>query len=117
MLGGGSVLSIFELHGEGKGIKEISRELGFSRNTVRKYLRTREVPKRKPAPPRPSILDPYKEKIFELINKGVWNCVVIKREIQKLGYTGGITILKDFVHPFRALRQPEAVMEVRDRAR
>ena len=42
-------MSIFELHGEGKGIKEISRELGFSRNTVRKYLRTREVPKRKPA--------------------------------------------------------------------
>ena len=103
-------MSIFELHGEGKGIKEISRELGFSRNTVRKYLRTREVPKRKPAPPRPSILDPYKEKILELINKGVWSCLVIKREIQRLGYTGGITILKDFVHPFRALKQPEAVM-------
>lgn len=103
-------MSIFELHGEGKGIKEISRELGFSRNTVRKYLRAREVPKRKPALPRPSILDPYKEKILELINKGVWSCVVIKREIQRLGYTGGITILKDFVHPFRALRQPEAVM-------
>ena len=50
MLGGGSVLSIFDLHGEGKGIKEISRELGFSRNTVRKYLRAREVPERKPAP-------------------------------------------------------------------
>jgi transposase len=110
MLGGGSVLSIFELHGEGKGIKEISRELGFSRNTVRKYLRAREVPERKPAPRRPSILDPYKEKVLELINKGVWNCVVIKREIEKLGYSGGITILKDFVQPFRVRRQPEAVM-------
>jgi len=35
---------------------------------------------------------------------------VIKREIEKLGYFGGITILKDFVHPFRVRRQPEAVM-------
>jgi transposase len=110
MLGGGSVLSIFELHGSGKGIKEISRELGVSRNTVRKYLRVREVPERKPAPKRPSLLDPYKEKVLELVGKGVLNCVVILREIRQLGYPGGISILKEFVHPFRALRQPEAVM-------
>jgi transposase len=110
MLGGGSVLSIFELHGGGKSIKEISRELGFSRNTVRKYLRLREMPERKPAPARPSVLDPYKEKVFELVQKDVWNCVVILRELRQLGYPGGISILKEYVHPFRALRQPEAVM-------
>lgn len=103
-------MSIFELHGSGKGIKEISRELGVSRNTVRKYLRVREVPERKPAPKRPSLLDPYKEKVLELVGKGVLNCVVILREIRQLGYPGGISILKEFVHPFRALRQPEAVM-------
>lgn len=110
MLGGGSVLSIFELHGKGKSIKEISRELGFSRNTVRKYLRLKEIPERKAAPPRGSMLDPYKEKVLELLNKGVWNCVVILRELRKLGYPGGISILKEYVHPFRALRAPEAVM-------
>jgi transposase len=103
-------LSIFELHGGGKSLKEISRELGFSRNTVRKYLRLREILERKPAPARPSVLDPYKEKVFELVQKDVWNCVVILRELRQPGYPGGISILKEYVHPFRALRQPEAVM-------
>jgi hypothetical protein len=107
---GGSVLSLFELHGRGKSIKEICRELGVSRNAVRKYLRLREVPEQKLAPARPSVLDPYKEKVLELVKKGLWNCVVILWELRQLGYTGGFSILKEFVHPFRALRQPEAVM-------
>lgn len=110
MLGGGSVLNIFELHGEGKGIKEIARELGLSRNTVRKYLRLQAIPERKSAAAKQSILEPYKDKVLELIQKGVWNCAVIQREIGQLGYTGGITTVKDFVHPFRALKQPNAVM-------
>lgn len=110
MLGGGSVLSIFELHGAGKGIKEIARELGVSRNTVRKYLRSREVPERKEGPPRASILDPYKEKVMELLGKGVLNCVVILRELRQLGYTGGISILKEFVHPLRPARGLQPVM-------
>lgn len=32
-------MSIFKLQGEGKGIKQIARELDISRNTVRKYIR------------------------------------------------------------------------------
>jgi transposase len=110
MLGGGSVLSIFELHGRGKGVKEIARQLGLSRNTVRKYLRSRDVPTPKPRAPRASVLEPYKTKALNMLKEGVWNCVVVLREIRKLGYSGGITVLKEFVHQYRPLRQPEAVM-------
>ena len=33
--------------------------------------------------------------------EGVFNCEVLIREIREQGYTGGKTILKDFVAPFR----------------
>src|SRR5690606_17217217 len=56
---------------------------------------------RKPRPQRPSKLDPYKEYIMQRLAEGVDNCVVLLREIRQQGYTGGYTILKDFVRPFR----------------
>ncbi|MEX1407601.1 helix-turn-helix domain-containing protein, partial [Hydrogenibacillus schlegelii] len=36
MLGGGKVKRLYELHGEGRSIREIARILGISRNTVRR---------------------------------------------------------------------------------
>jgi DNA-binding CsgD family transcriptional regulator len=39
MLGSGLVISLHEQKKLGKSIREISREMGLSRNTVRKYLR------------------------------------------------------------------------------
>lgn len=48
------------LHQQCKSIKAISRELGVSRNTVRKYLRQNTTPQYQRIQPRISILDPYK---------------------------------------------------------
>ena len=48
MLGGGKVKELYELKGEGRSIRGIVRELGVSRNTVRKYARASGVPKPKP---------------------------------------------------------------------
>ncbi|WAH37503.1 helix-turn-helix domain-containing protein [Alicyclobacillus dauci] len=39
MLKGESLLKLQEFALEGKSLREIARETGFSRNTVRKYLR------------------------------------------------------------------------------
>jgi transposase len=49
-------------------------------------------------------LDPFKPKVDELLNEDVWNAVVILKEIQALGYEGGSTILREYIHPKRALR-------------
>ena len=59
MLGGGRVKRLYELHGQGESIRRIAEELGVSRNTVRKYLRSEEVPKEKPRSKRASKLEPY----------------------------------------------------------
>jgi transposase len=55
-------------------------------------------------------LDPYKAKVDELLGEGVWNSVVILREIQALGYEGSRTILREYVQPKRALRPGRATV-------
>lgn len=57
----------------------------------------------------PSKLDPYKEYITERLGDGVFNCVVLLREIRARGYDGGISILKDFVRPYRAEKSQATV--------
>ncbi len=44
-------------------IREISRRLGVSRNTIRKYLRSDQIEPKFQVPDRPSRLDPYAEKL------------------------------------------------------
>ena len=43
---------------QGKGVREIARELGLSRNTVRRYLRGEVFPAHRVRAPRPTKLDP-----------------------------------------------------------
>ncbi|MBE3576718.1 MAG: transposase [Limnochordales bacterium] len=97
---------LYEFKGEGYSIRAIARTLGISRNTVRKYLRAPEVPRPAPRQKRPSKLDPYKEFIMQRWAEGVTNCKVLLRELRACGYTGGYTILKDFVKPLRHQHQP-----------
>ena len=58
-------LEIRVLHRHGKGIREIARETGTSRNTVRRYLRDESVTRYKQRPTRATKLDPFKAYIIE----------------------------------------------------
>jgi transposase len=49
-------------------------------------------------------LTPYLPIIDRLLSEGVWNAVVVLREIQAKGYTGGMTVLGDYIRPKRAIR-------------
>ena len=88
---------------KGKSIKSIARELGISRNSVRKYLRSE--PKGKQKRKGGSKLDPYREKIRALIDEHNLSAVRILEEIRKMGYDGGYTILKDYCHDLRKDRR------------
>ena len=77
---------LYELKGEGRSIRGIARELGVSRNSVRKYLRSPGVPREKPRSRRASKLDPYTEYIDGRLSEGLDNCVVLLRELRALGY-------------------------------
>ena len=105
-----TVVEIKVLARQGKSIKEIQRELGVSRNTVRKYLRSEEVPRYGPRAPRPTKLDPYKGYLLERIAAASPDWIpatVLLREIQAEGYPGGITQLKAFL----AERKPRPAAE------
>lgn len=110
ILRGESFLTLHELRAQGKSIHEIVRTTGIARNTVRKYLRSRELPVRKPQPKRRSKLEPFKEYLRLRISQGVLNCVVLLEEIRQRGYLGGKSILKNFVKTFRSPKQAQAVM-------
>jgi transposase len=88
---------------QGKGVREIARELGVSRNTVRRYLRGAEVGYSERAA-RPCKLDPYREYLRERLAAAAPRVIpapVLLREIRARGYTGGISQLKAFMAPLR----------------
>ena len=59
---------------------------------------------------RGSLLDPYRPVVDGLLAEGVWNAVVIWRELQARGYAGGVSILRDYLHPKRPLRPGRATV-------
>src|SRR5215467_4237714 len=62
-LEGRAALEIRVLRRHGKGIREIARKMGSSRNTVRRYLRDESAARYKPRPTRATKLDPFKDYI------------------------------------------------------
>jgi transposase len=89
--------------------KDIAAELGVHPRTVSRALQRGSAPQRE-RKRRASKLDPYKPEIDRLLAEGVWNGVVILREIQAQGYDGGHTILRDYIQPKRAQRQSKATV-------
>lgn len=89
--------------------KDIAAELGVHPRTVSRALQRGSAPQRE-RKRRASKLDPYKATVDRLLAEGVWNGVVILREIQAQGYEGGHTILRDYIQPKRAQRQSRATV-------
>lgn len=83
--------------------KDIAAQLGVHPKTVTRALQRGEAPK-STRKQRSSKLDPYKPLVDRLLQEGVWNAVVILRELQAQGYTGSHTILRQYIAPKRALR-------------
>lgn len=95
-----------------KGVyrKDIAAELEVHPKTVSRALLRGGAPSGKRAGARVSKLDAYKPTIDRLLSEGVWNAVVILREIQAEGYAGEISIVRDYIKPKRPLRQGRATV-------
>jgi transposase len=78
------VQALLELHRVGWTIKAISRELGWSRNTVKSWLkRGLEAPR--PRPGRPNALDGHSDWIRERFLHGIRNADVLRQELAAKG--------------------------------
>ena len=99
-----------ELKREGLSIQAISSVMGSDRKTVRKYLlNPDEIPAYGPRPEAASKLDDFKTYLEERLKAGVWNAAVLFRELKGRSYSGGYTILKDWLQPQREAAQVVAV--------
>jgi len=96
-------LDVQALWRAGKTVSEIARTTGRNRRTVRRLIH-QGVPQ--PRTPRlvSSKLDPFREYLLERLLEGkVSNAAVLFDEIRERGYTGGRSILWEFLHPLREL--------------
>lgn len=96
-----------------KSIREITRITGLSRNTVRKYLRSRADPRYKARPKRPSKLDPFKAFLEERVQAALPHRIpspVLSREITSFGYAGGERTLRTFLATLYASKPAEPLM-------
>jgi len=87
-------------------IRKIERHLRMSWRTIKKYL---DAPAQGPAlRQRDSKLDPFKPTIAEWLEKDPSvPAAVIEQRLRPLGYRGGHTILRDYVHNARPPLKPK----------
>ena len=102
---------ISELKRLGMSVRAIGAMTGHDRKTIRKYLGKEPgtAPTYGPRAPRPSKLDGYKPYLDERLQVGVWNAVVLLRELRERGYGGSYTILTDYLRPQREAARQVAV--------
>ncbi len=109
MVGRGEFMDLHEAWVRGKSISEVARLTGRDRKTVRRLLRdggprpraTREVS---------SKLDPFRAYLLGRVlgEDPVSNSEVLFDEIRAQGYSGGRSILKEFLQPLRELIKEKA---------
>jgi transposase len=101
---------IRDLSSQGLNISAISKQTGFDRKTVRKYLQLKTLPEPQKRLGRPSKLDPYKPHILKKLEEGPYTAARLYREIKEMGFNGGMTIVKDFVREVRPKQGIPAVL-------
>jgi len=105
MLSSEQVNAIHRLHfAEHWSVRKIARHLHIGRRTIAQYLTT---PARTAAPrQRASKLDPFKATIAELLDQDAEaSAMVIAQRLRPLGFTGGLSILKEYLHSVRVHSQ------------
>ena len=89
------------LHKNGRGIREISRITGLSRVTVRRWIQSVTFPEMSIRPPKPSLLDSWRDWLEQQRKKGNHNASQIWREMVTMGFTGSETTVRDAITQWR----------------
>jgi transposase len=106
------VAEVMQLHyGAGLSLRAVARKLGLSRNTVRRILGRGPARRTTALAKRDSILDPYVSAIRGLLDDTPeMKTTTVLERLRPLGYTGGITIVRDRLRRLRPRRDPEAFL-------
>ena len=88
---------------KGLSANQIADELGLDPRTVSKWLQEKRFRKRAPIV-RPSKLDPFKGAIVRMLEAHNYSAAQILQKIREEGFSGGYTIVKEYVHNVRPKR-------------
>jgi transposase len=94
------------LQQQGFSLREISRRIKISRQTIRRFLRAESFPERSKPPKKASLLDPYKPYLLKRWQEGCWNGTQLYAEIKAGGYTGSAPLLRRFMTQLRKKQHP-----------
>jgi transposase len=98
---------------QGKSIREISRILKMSRNTIRRYLKAEQKPSYKVRDKKISNVAPFYGYLQERVKAAKPNWIpatVLFREIKELGYEGGLRILNTYLSTLRPQAKPDPIV-------
>jgi transposase len=115
--------AVHDLIAQGHSLRTIARELGISRNTVRRFARAgdpEELLVNDGTGRRPTALDGYASYLRKRWMDGCTNAERLLSEIRAMGYRGGGTALRLYVRPWRSstpqARPPQVRLTVRQAA-
>jgi len=112
MLREDTVQEILARLARGEGIKTIARELEVDRKTVKRWRQLGQWHPRQ-GRARPRGVTPYLEQLTQRGPEVGWNAVVLHRELQGLGFTGGVQQVRRAIRPWRAEARWAALATVR----
>jgi transposase len=91
---------ILRMHDDHLRVSQIAEALGLDERTVLHWIEEGSYRQRKMAK-RPSLLDPYKPQIVQWVETYPYSTMQVFQQLREKGYTGGITIVKDYVQKIR----------------
>jgi len=95
---------ILKMHQEYLSVSQIAAELNRSPKTIKRWLNSEGYHKRKSLS-RASKLDPYKSLIVKWVDEYPYSSKQVFQRLIQEGYSGGITIVKDYVARIRPRKQ------------
>lgn len=103
------MLNAHQLRSQGYKQFQIAEALGVTDRTVRNYLKDQPRPRK--IPTRNSLLESYKPFINGILeNNPHYNCIILQRRLLRQGYSGSISILRDYAAKVKNKLLMEAVI-------
>ncbi len=102
--------TIQALQAGGQGLREIGRQLGLDRKTVRRFAQASSADDLiAKAFDRPTVLDVHKPYLCQRWNQGCRDVTALHTELQQRGYRGSVRTLYRFLQSLRGLDSSHAV--------